>query len=147
MARGSVDEMELSDQSKAIWERLRKLGVATPAINTPERGSPEYALLKPVVVKSKRGKLSPKTTAQRSLNGARRRMSPYQARALGSGRTVLPADDSLAKSEDPPWFRSPQEWIMEDGMPAAWGGHGKQTLTYGAGNFIHVDFPEWVPVR
>lgn len=52
-------------------------------------------VLTPVQVRSRKGRLQAKTIAAYNTGKGRRKMSPYQYRALGSAAGVLPADESV----------------------------------------------------
>lgn len=92
-----------------------------------------------VPVKSRRGRLTPKTTAKRSMTANRRRCSPYQARALASGAGVVVNPDETNFTD------SPQD--VSSGWNAAnWTATGFDTGVSETtlSSFVHIIFPEWV---
>lgn len=129
------------DRSAEIMERLQKLA---PQLLQPQpratrgarrNGTPNTAVVN--TVKSRAGMLRPETLAQRSIIQGRRRHSPYQARALGSGRGVLPAPDII-------WTEDPQGAIGLNGRPSWETGHGRPTFIPGPTGAVHIMFPDWV---
>lgn len=89
--------------------------------------------------KSFRGVLVPEYANQRSVEQGRRRMSPYQAVALGSGRGVVINPDTAN------FVLSPQD--VEIGWSSAhmtYSGFSTGIDEVASSPFVHINFPEWV---
>lgn len=99
------------DQSQDIMARLNATGLL-PSL-AAAKGTPRGAG-RPRGTgtggRRTRGMLTSKTTDRRFMMYGRRAMSPYQARALGSGEGVLAPRDASFMQGPPQQWRSPQDW-------------------------------------
>ena len=118
--------MALSSESADIMARLAKFSL--PQTATVKREAAD---------RKRKSRKRPTATPARSGEYGRRRMSFYQAKALGSGRGVLPARDAT-------FTMSPQQEVDQDGLPAYWVSCGRSTITPGVYGVVHINFPEWV---
>lgn len=118
--------MALSSESADILRRLEQLNV------------PSKVPSKTRAVKARNAKKVKDAAAKpRSGEYGRRRMSLYQAKALGSGRGVLPAQGIQ-------YTMSPQQTVL-DGVPSYWVSCGKATISGpSTSRLVHILFPEWV---
>lgn len=141
MVPGSEDAMarKQTDPNAEIMSRLNATGLLpaleaakttsriTGARRTSGRGSG-----------TRRGMLRTETTDRRFMIHGRRAMSPWQARALGSGEGVVVNPDTMS------WTNSPQDWRI--GWSASYVTYpGRETIDQGKlSGAVHVSFPEWV---
>jgi hypothetical protein len=98
----------------------------------------ENGVLREVEVTSRRGHLKPETTDRRAIVFGRRAMSPWQARALGSGYGVVANSDMLFNM-DPQRFHT--GWGRSFDVTS-----GRNTVNQEAppSPYVHINFPEWV---